>query len=219
MRVVLTLGVTVLATVAATSPARADTSANASGGVDWSRIVAEIDALARRGATVLDSPRCGPAGCMTDTNATAAATDRGVRFDEPGSTKDWFGFKPSVSLVARDWGASFRVAGDRLAVVDVLRLTSSTRMVLTRVRLSDSRVAPFVQAGLGQWRTDPYLLPLSPHYQECAAQVAAGVEVRVRGSWVIGLEQTGTVLHREQGSRNLPSAHMWSSTLASRFDF
>jgi len=218
MRMRFPAGSAALATVFATSTAMADTGATP-GGVDWSRVVADVDALTRRGAAVLDSPRCSPAGCITDTNTTGARPERGMRFDVQNTTNDWFGFKPTVSLVARDWGSSFRVAGDRLALVDVLRLTSSTRMVLTRVRLNDARVAPFVQVGLGQWRTDPLILPLTPRYEEVAAQVAAGVEVRVRGSWVLGLEQTGTILQRERGDKDLPSAHMWSTTLASRFDF
>lgn len=219
MRMRLTLAGAMLASLFATSTAMADPNSSARGGVDWARVLYDADQLARRGASVLDSPRCSPAGCQTDTNATAARPERDMRFDVQDTANDWFGFKPRVSLVARDWGSSFRVAGDRLALVDALRLTSSTRMVLTRVRMTNARVAPFAQVGLGQWRTDPYILPLTPRYEEIAAQAAAGVEVRVRGTWMIGLEQTVTVLHRERGDSNLPSAHMWSSTFASRVDF
>jgi hypothetical protein len=214
----LTLGAAVLASTFASSAAMAD-PIGAGGGVDWSRVVSDIEALTRRGADVLDSPRCTPAGCQTDTNATAARPERGLRLDGQQTANDWFGFKPTVSLVARDWGSSFRVVGDRLALIDALRLTSSTRMILARVRLTDARVAPFAQVGLGQWRTDPYILPLTPRYEEIAAQAAAGVEVRIKGTWQIALESTGTVLHREHGDANLPSAHMWSSTFASRVEF
>lgn len=213
----LSLAGAVVATLFATTTAMA--APTAGGGVDWARLLGDVDALTRRGAAVLDSPRCSPAGCQTDTNATAAAPERGVRFDVEDTASQWFGFKPRVSLVARDWGSSFRVAGDRLALIDALRLTTSTRMVLTRVRMTDARVAPFLQVGLGQWRTDPYLLPLTPRYEEIAAQAAVGVEIRIRGTWMVGLEQTVTVLHRERGDSNLPSAHMWSSTFASRVSF
>lgn len=219
MRMELTLAGAMLAMTFATSTAMADANSSARGGVDWSRILHDIDAVSQRGAAVLDSPRCSPAGCQTDTNATAAAPERGLRFDVQDTSNNWFGFKPRMSLVGRDWSSSFRVTGDRLALVDAMRLTTSTRMVLTRVRMTDARVAPFAQIGLGQWRTDPFILPLTPRYEEIAAQAAAGVEVRVFGTWMVGLEQTVTVLHRERGDNSLPAARMWSSTFASRIDF
>ena len=219
MRMRLTLAGAVIASMFASSTAMADANSSARGGVDWTRVLQDFDVVSRRGASVLDSPRCSPAGCQTDTNATAAAPERVVRFDVQDTANNWFGFKPRVSLVARDWSSSFRVTGDRLALVDAMRLTTSTRMVLARVRMTDARVAPFLQLGLGQWRTDPYILPLTPRYEEIAAQAAAGVEVRVIGTWMVGLEQTVTVLHRERGDNSLPSAHMWSSTFASRVDF
>jgi hypothetical protein len=168
---------------------------------------------------VLDRPRCTPAGCQTDTNATAAAPERGQRANVQDTANDWLGVRPTVSLVARDWGSSFRVAGDRLALVDALRLTSSTRMVLSRVRMSDARISPFAQVGLGQWRTDPYLLPLTPSYTEIAAQAAAGVEMRLKGTWQVALETATTVLYRERGGSDMPAPHMWSTTIASRVDF
>lgn len=219
MRMRLTLAGATLATMFAASTATAAPAAGARGGVDWARVLGDADALARRGAGILDSPRCSPAGCQTETNATAARPERGVQFDAEDTASHWFGFNPTFSLVARDWGSSFRVAGDRLALIDALRLTSSTRMVLTRVRMTNARVAPFLQVGLGQWRTDPYLLPLTPRYEEIAAQAATGVEIRIVGTWIVGLEQTVTVLHRERGDSNLPSAHMWSSRFASRVEF
>jgi hypothetical protein len=123
--------------------------------------------------------------------------------------------------VARDWNEAYKVAGDgdRLALVDALRLTTSTRMVLTRVRLNDSRISPFAQVGLGHWRTDPYLLPLTARYTEIAAQAAGGVEVRLIGTWQIALETTMTMLYRENHDPNMPAAQNWSSTFASRVDF
>jgi hypothetical protein len=219
MRMRLFLAGAVLATTFASSTAMAAPALRAGGGVDWSRLLLEVDEVARRGADVLDSPRCSSAGCQTDTNATASAPEREVRYDTADKATNWFGGAPRVSLVARDWRSSFRVTGERLSLVDTLRLTSSTRMVLARVRMTDARVTPFVQFGLGQWRTDPFILPLTPRYEEIAGQAAAGVEVRVLGTWVVGLEQTVTVLHREHGDRSLPSPRMWSSTIASRVEF
>ena len=204
----------------ATSAAKADPTAASARAVDWTRVLVEVDAVARKGADILDTPRCGPAGCLTDTNATAAMPERTLKLQNvQTTTNDWVGFRPTVSLVARDWASSFRVSGDRLALVDTLRLTSSTRMVLARVRMTDARIAPFAQVGLGQWRTDPYVLPLTVRYEEIAAQASAGLEVRIVGTWLMALDSTMTVLHREKGDLNLPSAQMWSTTFASRVDF
>jgi len=217
MRMRMYLASAVLASLCATSAASADTTPK---GIDWTRVLVEVDAVARQGADILDSPRCGPAGCLTDTNATAAQPERSMKpRDVQDTGSQWLAFRPTVSLVARDWGSSFRVAGDRLALIDAMRLTSSTRMVLTRVRMSDARIAPFAQVGLGQWRTDPYILPLTPRYEEIAAQASAGVEVRLRGTWLVALDSTMTVLQRDRGDSNLPSAHMWSTSFASRIDF
>ena len=222
MRMKSTLGIAasafgaLLATTLTTTAAFADGEPR----VDWSRVIVDLDTVARQGADVLDAPRCSPAGCITETNATAARPEREQGYKLQNTRNDWLGFMPTISLVARDWGTSFRVAGDRLALVDALRLTTSTRMVLTRVRLSEARISPFAQVGIGQWRTDPYLLPLTPRYTELAAQAAGGVEVRVRGTWQLALESTMTMLYREGRSEgDYPSTHMWSTSFASRVDF
>ena len=220
MRLSLTFAAT-LASLLVTSAALADgTDGAGSKGVDWSRVVSDLDRVARQGADVLDSPRCSPAGCETNTNATAAAPERGFKPTVQDTSNEVLALRPMMSLVARDWGSSFRVAGDRLALIDAMRLTTSTRMVLARVRMSDARIAPFAQVGLGQWRTDPYVLPFTPRYEEIAAQAAGGVEIRIFSSWQVAAETTTTMLYREQGnSRDRPSAHMWSTTFASRVDF
>lgn len=214
MRLQLTIASTALAlaTTFASSGAKADTN-------EWARVLSDLDTVARKGADVLDSPRCTPSGCQTDTNATAAAPERGDKRKVQDTNNDIVTFRPSVSLVARDWGSSFRVAGDRLALVDALRLTSSTRMVLTRFRMTDARISPFAQVGLGQWRTDPFILPLTPSYMELAAQAAAGVEVRLMGTWQVAFETTMTTIYRERSDASMPSPHMWSSAFASRVDF
>ena len=202
-----------LATTFASSAAVAETN-------EWAQVLSDLDAVSRKGAGVLDSPRCTPAGCQTDTNATASAPERGEKLNVQDTTNNHLvTFRPTVSLVARDWGSSFRVAGERLALVDALRLTSSTRMVLTRFRATDSRISPFVQVGLGQWRTDPFLLPLTPSYMELAAQAAGGIELRLMGSWQVALESTVTSIYRERSDASMPSPHLWSTTVASRVDF
>jgi hypothetical protein len=202
-----------LAGTLATSAAVADTN-------EWSRLLSDLDTVSRKGADVLDQPRCATAGCQTDTNATASAPERSLKLNVQDTTNDHLvTFKPTVSLVARDWGSSFRVAGERLALVDALRLTTSTRMALVRFRASDSRISPFAQVGVGQWRTDPYLLPLTPSYMELAAQAAAGIELRLMGSWQVALESTMTAIYRERSDGSMPSPHMWSTAFASRVDF
>jgi hypothetical protein len=221
MRLSSSIATTLVATAIATATtstvsttARADTPL-----VDWSRLLSDLDRVARDGADVLDSPRCSQAGCQTDTNATAFAPERVVQSHADNTGDRWFGFAPKFGIVARDWSSAYKVAGDRLALVDELRLTSSTRMVLSRVRLNDSRISPFAQVGLGQWRTDPYLLPLTARYTEIAAQAAGGFEIRLVGSWQVALESTMTMLYRETHDAGMPAAHNWSSTIASRIDF
>ena len=213
MRLPLYIVTALLATTIA-GTAKADPAPAA----DWSKLLSDLDLVARKGADVLDSPRCSAVGCQTETNTTAAQPERmtSVRVRDNG---EWFGFTPKVSLVVRDWGSAYRVTGDRLALIDELRLTSSTRMLLSRARLSASRVAPFVQVGLGQWRTDPYLLPLTARYTELAAQATAGVEVRVIGTWQVAWETAMTGLYREQRGAGDPAASMWSTTFGSRVEF
>lgn len=214
----LTIATSALAafmTVLVSSNAKAEPAPPA---VDWGRLASDLNALARSGASVLDSPRCGLAGCQTDTNATAAAPERVEAVHRRNTATDWFNVTPKFSLVARDWDSTYKVAGERLALVDVMRLTSSTRMVLARVR-TQSRLSPFAQMGLGQWRTDPYLLPLTARYTEVAAQGSAGVELRLAGSWELALETAMTMLYREAHDSSMPATQIWSTTFASRVDF
>lgn len=218
----LTLGtVGLLAMIAGT--AHADPAVGSGVGLagsDWGRLLVDVDTVARKGADVVDAPRCAAAGCLTETNATAARPERAGVVTVQNTNNSWFSIAPTFSLVARDWASAYRVSGDRLALVDALRLTSSTRMVLGRVRLTEgSRVTPYAQVGLGQWRTDPYLLPLTPRYEEMAAQVAGGFEVRLRDTWHVALESSSTMVYIEQRDSALPSSHFWSTTVASRLEF
>lgn len=204
-----------LATTVATTVA---TSAKADPAADWGRVLSDMDVVARKGADVLDSPRCVGPSCQLDANATAQR-EQTTSIQLQTTRNEWLGLAPKVSLVVRDWGSAYKVTGDRLALIDELRLTSSTRMLLSRVRLSDTRISPFVQVGLGQWRTDPYLLPLTARYTEIAGQATGGIEVRVVGTWQVAFETTMTGLYREQHGAGDPAASMWGTTFASRVVF
>ena len=218
MRFASTFATSMLAALIVSSAART-AEAEAGAAVDWGRVIGDLDQVARKGADVLDTPRCSPSGCQTDTNATAAAPERVQANHVYDAGSAWLDIAPSVSLVARDWRSAYKVAGDRLALVDSLRLNSSTRMVLARVRLNSARISPFAQVGLGHWRTDPYLLPLTARYTEMAAQAAGGVEVRLVGTWQIAFETSVTSLYRETRESGMPAPQNWASTVASSVEF
>jgi hypothetical protein len=197
------------AVFAASVPARADDNR---GVVDWARVFVQLDTYARTG-----------------TEHPQAVTPRSER---PATTSDpyvqnagnaWFGVAPRVAIVARDWATAYRLAGDRLSLIDAMRLSASTRMVMTRVRLGDlhhARVTPFAQLGLGQWRTDTNLLPLTPRSTEIASQLGGGVEVHVTPSWQLAAESTMTAMIRDQREADsLPQTRLWSVMLASRLEF
>jgi hypothetical protein len=174
--------------------------------LDWGRVLVEADQLARNG-----TDKMFPAPTTRSEHPTDTYTQN--------ATNTWFGVAPRMSFIARDWGATHRLFGDRLSVVDTQRLTRSARMVMWRVRLNDARLTPFAQLGLGQWRVDTLLLPLTPHSEELAGQVGGGFELRV-GAWQIACENTVTAIYREQReANNIPQTRMWSTMLASKIEF
>ncbi len=178
------------------------------GTLDWGRVLVEMDQLARGGME--KKPQATPSKSehqpTTDTYTQNA-------------TNPWFGVAPRMSFVARDWGATHRLFGDRLSIVDTQRLTRSARMVMMRVRMNDSRLTPFAQLGLGQWRVDTLLLPLTPKSEELAGQIGGGFELRI-GKWQIAMESTVTAIYRETREANdIPQTRMWSTMLASRVEF
>lgn len=197
----ITLGVFSLATTA-----QADTR----GVMDWGRALVELDQLARSGAEG-----------ASDTARTAAERTSQLLVQNGGNA--WFGVAPRVALVARDWGSAYRLAGDRLSLVDGMRLSESTRMVMSRVRVGDphiTRISPFAQVGVGQWRTDPNLLPLTPRSTELATQLGGGFELRLGRGWQLACETAMTVLvPGERLPGNLGGSRLWSTTVASRVDF
>jgi hypothetical protein len=175
-------------------------------GVDWVKGLVELDKLARGHAE----------------NATSTRSQQ-LRLDDPSPQNmgnAWFGVAPRVTLVARDWASSTRLAGDRLSLVETMRLSASTRMVVGRARLSATRFTPFLQLGLGQWRVDRKHLPLTPQTIEIAGQLGTGFELRLTRGWQLAAETTVTSLIREgQTNPGVPQTVLWSTFLASRIEF
>ena len=176
--------------------------------LDWSKVLVEMDHIARHGIET----KTAPSPAKSEQQPT---TDQYTQ----NATNPWFGVAPRMSFVARDWGATHRLFGDRLSIVDTQRLTRSARMVMMRVRLNDSRLTPFAQLGLGQWRVDTLLMPLTPRSEELAGQIGGGFEIRVR-KWQIAMESTVTAIYREsREANNIPQTRMWSTMLAAKVDF
>lgn len=208
------LSLSIAATVAAVTfagPASADESRAA---IDWMTKLVQLDQFARTGAERPQLQVTSPRG--SERPATTEPYEQ-----NPGNA--WFGAAPRVSFVARDWATQFRLAGDRLSLVDAMRLSQSTRMIVTRVRFGDlrvSRMTPFAQVGLGQWRTDTNLMPLTPRSTEIAGQAGAGIEIQVSRSWQLAVEATVTALYREQREdTSIPQTRFWSTMFASRLEF
>lgn len=187
-----------------------ESKAHADTRVDWGKVIVQIDQYARSGNA--EKPNFG---------ATRQEGQVGITDDPSPSNMGgaWFGVAPRVTLVARDWASSTRLAGDKLILVDAMRLSASTRMVVGRARLSAARFAPFLQVGLGQWRVDRNYLPLTPHTIEVASQLGGGFELRVAPRWHVAAETTATGLIREGQSATLPQTMLWSTFLASRIEF
>ena len=210
---------TLAAATLATAEVRAEPATSlGSRGVDWSRMVADLDGVARDMGM-----RRSEAGSSPSSPALMQQDPRTSQLVLQNAGNAWFGVAPRVALVARDWGTAFRLAGDRLSLVDAVRLSASTRMVMTRVRFADpqwARVVPFLQLGAGQWRTDPNLLPLTPRDTEAAGQLGAGVEIRLASFWQLAGETSATMLVRDgRGEGAIPQTRMWSGSLASRITF
>lgn len=195
------------------APARADESRVA---IDWMEKLVQIDRFARTGS---ERPPIVLPARASDRPVAIATTEPYEQ--NPGNA--WFGVAPRVSFVARDWGSSLRLAGDRLSLVDAMRLTQSTRMIVTRVRFGDlavSKVTPFAQVGLGQWRTDTNIMPLTPRSTEIAGQAGGGIEIQASRSWQLALESSVTALYREQREdTSIPQTRFWSAMFASRLEF
>lgn len=181
-------------------------------GVDWLKAIVELDQLARGGGKEADGHK----------NSPARHSGRPTTTDDPSPQNmgnAWFGVAPRVTLVARDWASSTRLAGDRLSLVDGMRLSASTRMVVGRARLSGTRFTPFLQVGVGQWRVDPNYLPLTPRMVEIASQAGTGFEVRLSQDWQLAVETTVTTLIRDGHHETIPQTMLWSTFVASSIEF
>jgi hypothetical protein len=131
----------------------------------------------------------------------------------------WFGASPHLSLVARDWSGA-QVLFGHLCLTDQVRLSRSSRMILSRVRLAQGRIAPFAQAGLGQWRVDTDLMPVLPRDVALAGQIGGGFELAIGPSVTVALEADYTVLYREQHEPQMISGpHLWGTFFAARAQF
>jgi hypothetical protein len=153
--------------------------------------------------------------------------DGGFRLGEEGravplrSPDDlpWVGSSAHLALVARDWGGARGLLGG-LSLMDRLRPIRSTRMLVTRARLSDGRVTPFIQMGLGQWRIDTDLMPALRRDVELAGQFGGGIEISLTPSAVIALEADETILYRAQHEPQMAcQPRIWNSLLAARVEF
>jgi hypothetical protein len=137
---------------------------------------------------------------------------------EPQTESKWIGLSPHWSIIARDWRSSQLLVG-QASIIDLVRLSRSTRMAVTRLRLSDTRFAPFAQIGLGQWRIDRDVLQL-PNDVELASQFGTGFELRLAARCVLATELDYTVLMREEREAgNLVDPHIWGASLAARAAF
>ncbi|MGD0524984.1 MAG: hypothetical protein ABSE49_07565 [Polyangiaceae bacterium] len=135
--------------------------------------------------------------------------------------ESFLGTSPHLALVARDWGVS-QVLWGNLAVTDQFRLSRSSRMVVTRVRLAEGRLMPFVHVGVGQWRADTSVVPLLQSDTQLASQMGGGFELQIAPRVVLALEADCTMLYRE-GHEAAPAAvasgELWSTLLAARARF
>jgi hypothetical protein len=143
----------------------------------------------------------------------------GPERDASGEPSPWLGMAPRVSLVARDWGASQLLWG-QLSLTDQMRLTRSSRMVVTRVRFANGRLVPFAQVGVGEWRVDSTLMPTLSNASHTAAQLGGGFELEVAPRASLAAEGDCTMLYEEGRALDpLASARVWMAMLAARARF
>jgi hypothetical protein len=200
------------AAVFASAPAQAEPRV----GVDWSKVVYDLDQYVRgnTGGTTMLAPAQAPQ--LRVSNRWSGSEDMNA-IHKHQLEQHWFGVAPRLSLIARDWNGSLRLAGDRLSLTDSIRLSASTRMVVGRARLSPTRFTPFIQVGVGQWRIDRVYMPLSPVSEEIAGQLGGGFELRLAKHWKAAVEANCTSLIRE--GQTFQHNMLWSSFLASRVSF
>lgn len=202
---------TIAATAVAAAATLTATPAKAERPVDWAKVIGEIDHVVRTGS--IESPQL---------KHEAKRQSPQLTIGEPNTQNmgnAWFGVAPKVTIVARDWASSTRLAGDKLGFVDNLRLMNSTRMVVGRVRLNNARFTPFMQLGFGQWRADTRYVPGMERSVEVAGQIGVGFELRVTRRIQIAAEASKTSLIRYDINNQQPQNILWSALIASRIQF
>ncbi|MDB4995051.1 MAG: hypothetical protein JWM74_2483 [Myxococcaceae bacterium] len=113
-----------------------------------------------------------------------------------------------ASVIARDWGGSYAIVGSDLPC-DNIRLTRSSRMLVSRMSLGDWKITPWAHVAIGEWRYDPNLLPLMPHNQEYATQLSGGLAFELFMSTRLVWEADYTVLLRSsRDPEDLPAVHV-----------
>jgi hypothetical protein len=188
-----------LAAILSAGSARADDSTGLT--VQWAKLV---DVIHR-----------GSAALLPEKGWQLGREPSGVPSDE----LRWVGLSPHVALIARDWDAA-RVLVGHLSPTDQIRLSQSSRMFVTRLRLTDGRISPFAQVGLGQWRIDTDLMPVLPRDVELAGQLGGGFELTLGRLAAVAVEVDSTMLYRERREPQMVSEpRLWGTFLVARAQF
>lgn len=170
-------------------------------------------AAAEKGTTVTVKPRA----------AARIEAVREAQLDSRTETRPahWLELSPRISLVARDWGESHKIAGgSNLLLTDVMRVTRSSRVLMSRVHLGAGPLVPFVQVAVGQWRIDTNMLPALPGATEAASQVGFGFELAPMRGVRIACESSWTRFWREGRDREaLPVTKVFGTLVAARAEF
>lgn len=122
-----------------------------------------------------------------------ATAERDAPAQEDADKTSFMDLVPNATLVVRDWRGSTKLAGQRTMLVDELRPTASTRMLVGRVA-TGGRFTAFGQLGVGQWRIDTAMFPNARAYSEIAGQVDAGFELALSSRVRVAGEAQYTVL-------------------------
>jgi hypothetical protein len=152
-------------------------------------------AAAMAGPTAASDPstRGGASASASETEAatTAERAPAAQEEDKPS----FMDLLPNAALVARDWRGSTKLAGQRTMLVDELRPTASSRMLVARVA-TGGRFTTFGQLGVGEWRIDTAMFPNARAYSEIAGQVGAGFELALASRLRMAGEVQYTLLSR-----------------------
>jgi hypothetical protein len=200
-----------LAAIALPRAARADEV----GSVEWSKFYAAAESV-MRGKFVREEPTSRASQSSSDSGTSSQARTGAVGT----STNPWFGVDPHVSVVARDWGEGFRLYGAPMALSDQLRLTRSSRMIMSRVRMGNGRIVPFMQLGMGQWRVDTSTLPAMHYDIQIASHAGWGIEAHLAKNFDLVAESSTTFIMRDsRDPGSLPATRIFGAAFFSRLTF